>query len=86
MRWAWVVIKSFAVGVSVVIVSLVVLFVGLHFYTGYVLGFGPNVQVGWDIVSLLGPHWELILITTPLVVFSLGFWLSFWRFGKRLQV
>jgi hypothetical protein len=60
--------------------------------TGHSLGSGhevhprhPTRHPSWlDVVSLFGPHWQLILTTIPVTIFSLGFGLALRRFSRRL--
>jgi hypothetical protein len=49
------------------------------------LGIPPDAAVGWDVVSLFGQHWKVILVTISLAIFGLGFCLAFRRFGRRIQ-
>ena len=75
MRWALVILTSFVIGALCILVSLIALLTALVLYTA--LGVPHGTQIGWDVVSLLGPHWQVILTTIPVAIFSLGFGLAF---------
>src|SRR6266404_1827922 len=82
MKWVLVTIGSLATGASTLFLALVLLVVSLRFYMTHVLGFGPNESVGWDVVSLFGPHWKVAVIGIPLLTFGLGFSVGFWFFAR----
>ena len=84
MRWFLVCVESLASGVLAIFASLVILVVALHLYTRYVLGIGLNQAVGWDPISLFGPHWKLALMGIPLVIFGVGSSVGFWFFSRRV--
>ncbi len=84
MRWALVILKSLVVGVLGTLLSLIALVTALVLYTRNALGVPPGTQVGWDVVSLFGPHWRVVLMTIPVAIFSLGFGLAFLRFSRRV--
>ncbi len=71
MRWALVILKSFVIGALGTLLSLIALVTALVLYTA--LDIPPGTQIGWNVVSLLGPHWQVILTTIPVAIFSLGF-------------
>src|SRR5437016_4734168 len=88
MRWALVILKSFVIWALGTLLSLIALVTALVLYTA--LDIPPGTQIGWDVVSLLGPHWQVILTTIPVAIFSLGFFslgfgLAFRRFGRRVH-
>jgi len=85
MRWALVILKSFVIGGLGTLVCFVAFVIGLTLYTRYALGIPPDAAVGWDVVSLFGQHWKVILVTISLAIFGLGFCLAFRRFGRRIQ-
>lgn len=63
MRWALVILKSFVIGALGTLLSLIALVTALVLYTA--LDIPPGTQIGWNVVSLLGPHWQVILTTIP---------------------
>ena len=83
MRWALVILKSFVIGALGTLLSLIALVTALVLYTA--LDIPPGTQIGWNVVSLLGPHWQVILTTIPVAIFGLGFGLAFRRFGRRVH-
>jgi preprotein translocase subunit SecD len=85
MRWFLVCLESLASGVLAIFASLVILVVVLHLYTRYVLGIGPNQTVGWDPISLFGPHWKLALMGFPLLILGIGFSIAFWFFSRLVR-
>ena len=94
MRWAIVVIKSFATGAFATLLALVALVVALFLYpdryTKDVLHhLGPNEQMGWDPVSLFhqlfGRHWKFVILSIPVLIFFIGFSAGFWFFSRALR-
>ena len=85
MRWFWISLESIACGFVAVFASFVLLVIALHVHTRYVLGLPADQTVGWDVISILGPNWRLVLIGTPLAIFAVGWSIGFWFFSRRVH-
>ena len=85
MRWGLITIESLVTGISAVVASILLFFLGLSVYSGYVFAPGTAGAVGWDVVSLFGPHWKLTLVATMAAIFLLGAGLGFWFFSQRVH-
>jgi hypothetical protein len=78
-------IESLASGVSAVVVSLVVFYIGLGMSFRYVFGRNSTGVVALDVPGLLGQHWIVIIIGTLAGIFLFGGSLGFWFFSHRVH-
>lgn len=85
MRWVLITIESLASGVSAVVVSLVVFYIGLGIYFRYVFGQNSTGVVALDVPGLLGHHWIVIIIGTLAGISLFGGSLGFWFFSHRVH-
>jgi hypothetical protein len=82
MRSALLIIESLAAGVVAVVALLIALLVALQLYSKHVLHLAANQAVGWDPVSIFGPHWKFAFFGIPGLVFLIGATAGFWFFRK----
>jgi hypothetical protein len=84
VRRLFLILASLVAGTVTLVSTVTLLAIAASIYLRHAFSLGPNEAVGWDVVSLLGHHWQFLLSTLLLGIFAIGFTGCYWFLRKRI--